>query len=104
VDPTKYETLIGLEAALKSGVVLPTVREIGDIGMRFDKTFKPGKSRRDAVSRLIQLLITRDTAELKNLLEQLKAAPQEPDSPDGYHQLARYIIGTTAQSDPNAGE
>jgi len=104
VDPKKYETLIQLEAVLKSGSVLPTVREIGSIGMRFDKTFTPGKSRRDAVSRLLRLLITRDTAELAAFAEQLETGTQERDAPDGYLKLARFIIGTTTHSDPSAEE
>lgn len=86
--------LYRFEKALRQGEVLKSLNLIRATGVSIDKSFDPGKSRKEAVSKFMTLLASLPTNEARIQIENIiKAERNSYDSEEAYSQLAAYIIG-----------
>ncbi len=88
-SPEKYEVLLPFEEAIRRGEVLPTLNDLRAFGRSLSKTFNVGKSRKDALSRLIELLADMDIEAIK--LASSRAASSS-ESPGAFQRLADHLI------------
>lgn len=91
-DRDKYRVLSELDSILREGRVLPRVSDIKRLGESLTKDFVARSSRRDSISKLMDVLATKPLHEITTVVE----AVMSNDSLDGgksdYERLADFII------------
>ncbi len=92
-DPERYNILTEFESMVRDGSVLREPGDIKKLGIAASKHFQPGKSRKDSIPRLMEVLAAMPMDEMKDTVrkvtEQSKASAEGESS---YGRLARYII------------
>lgn len=93
-DPEHYRDLSEFESMVRAGDLLPSFHEIKRLGMSISKSFKPAKSRRDTIPRLMALLAQMPFDKMKETIRMEKERAKLSDK-DGssYARLAEYLIG-----------
>lgn len=94
-DPARYEILIVLDSLLRDGKIIPSVEGIRTIGASLDKSFVAGKSRKEAIPKLMTLLASLPLDQIKEIVNSLLERPHnKKDAPDdeAYSRLAAFLI------------
>src|SRR5262249_33965212 len=89
-DPDKYQILKRFETRIREGSILTTLDEFRAFGEVLDKGFAPGKSRKEALGRLMALLALMDRETLETAVAKVPASAARDD--DSYRRLANHII------------
>ncbi|RON57427.1 hypothetical protein [Pseudomonas frederiksbergensis] len=93
VDHDKFEALSQFEVFLRSGKLLSKLDSIRRVGVSIDKTFQTGKSRKDAIPRLIGLLAKLPLAEAKQVISRVSEEYEDAGMLDeGYQNLANFLL------------
>ena len=92
-DPVRYRLLREIDVSIRSGRILPRLQDIRRIGTSIGKNFHAGKSKREAIPRLMAWLMELPTAKIEEMYNAWKHE-HESDSGtgDGYQDLARFLI------------
>lgn len=93
-DPERYSILAEFESMVRSGSMLREPGDIKKLGITASKHFQPGKSRKDSIPRLMEVLAAMPIEEMKDTVR--KVTEQSKESAEGessYGRLAQYIIG-----------
>jgi hypothetical protein len=89
-DPDKYQLLAEFEARVRNGEILATLDDFRSIGKLLGKEFQPGKSRKEALGRLMAVLAHMD---LDSIGRVIRLAPADKGRADeAYQRLADRII------------
>src|SRR5262249_12036478 len=99
-ESEKYQILTVFEEQILNRTILPTLDDFRKVGQRFDKLFSPGRSRKEALKRLMALLVPLD---LDTIRTGIASVPQRRSEENAYLRLANYIISGGKQASP-AGE
>ena len=89
-DIEKFELLKGFDLLLRKGELLPRLDSIKQLGARFSKEYEAGKSRKESIPRLMNLLVTVPTPELKATITKIVNEAGKKNSE--YAELANYLI------------
>jgi hypothetical protein len=93
VDEEKYQILRDLEIAIREGAVLAALDEFRAFARTIAKNFNPGKSRKEALGRLMALLVPMDTASIREFIA--KIPPKATETDNSFRQLANQILSGT---------
>lgn len=97
-DRAKYEVLREFETLIREGGTLRTLDEFRAFGRILGKDFSPGKSRKEALARLMALLAQMDLASIRSALARLPASSAEEAT--AFHRLADKIISGASDRSP----
>jgi len=91
--PERLRVLDELEAKLRLGELDYSLEEIRKIVLSLDKSAVLGRSKRDAVPKLIDLLAHASDEKFREaLVEVYERRPRSEDGDEGYINLAKYIL------------
>jgi hypothetical protein len=89
-DTEKYQILKDLEGAIREDRALKSMGEVRKFATLLDKDFNPGKSRKEALGRLIALLAKMDIAAIRTAIGKM---PMTSDgTADSFRRLANQLI------------
>ncbi|MFY9620149.1 MAG: hypothetical protein WAM70_09330 [Pyrinomonadaceae bacterium] len=91
-DPEKYEVLSEFDSLLREGSVLPKVNDIKCLGESLTKDFKSRNSRRDVISKLMEVLASRPLEEIKKVVGAVLTNNRPETEDSDYQRLADFII------------
>ncbi|WP_353254481.1 hypothetical protein [Salinisphaera sp. PC39] len=92
-DPDKFKMLSSFDRLLRKGDVLKDMRSLREFGQSIDKSFEPGKARKEAVPRLVQLLADMPMDRLATVVESaLDKERRRADTDDDYQALANFLM------------
>lgn len=94
----KYEVLREFETLIREGGTLQTLDEFRAFGKILAKDFSPGKSRKEALVRLMTLLAQMDLESVRAALARLPAS--SVDEATAFHRLADKIISGASDRSP----
>jgi hypothetical protein len=97
-DRDKYRVLSELDYLLREGRVLPTVNEIRRLGESLTKDFAARNSRRDSISKLMDVLAARPLHEITNVVDAVLSNGKLDTSKSDYERLADFIITGTSHN------
>lgn len=89
-DKQKYKLLKELESLLQRGVLLPKLDSMKKFSSQFTKEFNAGKSRKEAIPKLIELLMSTPNLELEGIINELLKTSGQKESE--YALLADFLI------------
>jgi hypothetical protein len=89
VDGAKYQVLREFERAIREGRVLKTLDDFRAFGTILGKDFTPGKSRKEALGRLMAVLARMD---LESIRAAIAKAPARSGEETAFRRLANQII------------
>lgn len=92
-EPEKFEVLSRFDRLVRKREILKDVRSLREFGQSLDKSFDAGKSRKDAVPRIAQLLKDMPLYRLTPVIESTLEKEQRKDESDNdYQQLANFLM------------
>ena len=98
-DPPRYSILSQIDKSIRLGDILPRMADIRRVGCSIDKEFVSGKSRKDAVPRLMETLAKLPISDLEHAYEKWKKeVPIHGGRDTGYDELAQFLITGTRSS------
>ncbi|MGH7171346.1 MAG: hypothetical protein ACRELG_13800 [Gemmataceae bacterium] len=97
-DGEKYEVLRDFETLIREGSTLQTLDEFRAFGKILGKDFSPGKSRKEALARLMALLAHMDLDSIRAALNRLPASTTQEAT--AFHRLADKIISGASDRSP----
>lgn len=89
-DTDKYELLRNFDSLLRKGELLSRLDSIKKFGAQFSKEYEAGKSRTEAIPKLMSVLSEIDIAELKSIIRDVVEDSGKENSE--YVELANYLI------------
>ena len=89
-DSAKYGILKEIDSLLRTNKLLGQMNSIRKIGTQLDKGFDPGKSRKDAVPRFVELLASLPIEQLEEIAADIVG--ESHGSGDDFEKLANYLI------------
>lgn len=101
-DPEKYRVLSEFDSQLRKGRVLPKVNDIRNLGESLTKDFTSRSSRRDSISKLMEILATRSLDEIAEVVDAVLSVDEQDNEKSDYQRLADFII--TGKSPRSARE
>lgn len=91
VDPEKFQLLSEFDQLVRSDKALRSNVELRQFGAQISKDFRPGKSRKDSISAVMNVLAERSVEDIKHLINQ--AVSTEPVATEGeFQRLAKFLI------------
>lgn len=100
VDEEKYNILREFDSAIREGAILKTLDDIRTFVRTISKDFDPGKSRKEALGRLMTLLAEMDIDSIQAVLTKLPSQPN--DEENSYHRLANQILSGQHKKSDNS--
>ena len=98
-DPHRYSILSKIDQSMRLGIILPRMSDIRRVGYSFDKKFVGGKSKRDAIPRLMETLSKLPISELEHAYVTWKRDIVDHRGLDTeYDELAEFLIKGTRSS------
>ena len=91
-DPAKYRVLSNFDNLVRKGVLLPQIDDLRKLGEKLNKDFVPPKSRREAISKIMNLLASFPTKKIKTIVDELNISEALEDKSNEYQELANFII------------
>nr|VFK10174.1 MAG: hypothetical protein BECKLPF1236B_GA0070989_101226 [Candidatus Kentron sp. LPFa] len=91
-DPERYELLTAFEEKLRQETILPTLNGIRRVGTSFSKEFQAGKSRKEAIPRLMAMLAAVPFDTLQERLDAVVKRIHRAPNDDSYQELAEFLI------------
>lgn len=89
-EPEKYKLLSKLDSSLRKGELVPKMATIKKVGASYSKKFTPGKSRKEAIPRLITLLSSMPIEQIHGAIEYIVS--EAGGEGNEYADLANYLI------------
>jgi hypothetical protein len=89
-DAEKYVVLRDFETLIREGRVLRTLDDFRAFGIVLGKDFTPGKSRKDALGRLMAVLAKMDLESIRSAIA--KAPSRSGEEENAFRRLANQII------------
>jgi hypothetical protein len=89
-DPQKYKVLLDFDRSVRAGSSLRTNEAVRRFGEKVSKSFDAGKSRKESISALMNVLALRSVSEIQQLIQ--SAIIQPSDTSDDYQHLAEFLI------------
>lgn len=89
-DVAKYELLREVDSLVRSGQILPKLEDVRKLGERISKEFDSGKSRKEAVPKLMLELSSKPTPEIRALFQEIVQTAEDGSSE--YAALASFLI------------
>lgn len=94
-DSEKYHALAAFEGLLRSGKVLTRLDGIKKVGMSIDKDFQPGKSRKDAVPKLMNVLASLSLSDINKIISKVVDGGEDSGMLDeSYQNLANFLLSS----------
>lgn len=90
IEPAKYQVLSEFNARAAQGRFLRTLSDFRIFGKVVGKEFAPGKSRKEALNRLLALLVKMDLASIQAAIARLPETDVDDES--AFQKLADHII------------
>ena len=98
-DPDRYSILSNIDHSIRLGSILPRMSDIRRVGCSIDKGFVSGKSKKDAIPRLMETLAKLSVSELEHAYETWKRErPSHNGRSTEYDELAEFLIKGTRSS------
>lgn len=92
-EPERYELLSELDDLLRKCVLLPRLEDIRRFGEDLSKTFEAGKSRKEAIPRLMEILANEPMDRLKGLSRRLLDEVSNMGGKEAeYEKLASFLM------------
>ena len=94
-DPEKYDVLTDLDSLLREGKILSSLDAIRTVGASLNKSFVAGKSRKDAIPKLMKLLADLPLDQLRGVVESLleqSSDKRRSSDEETYSKLAAFLI------------
>ena len=101
-EPEKYRVLSEFDSLLRKGSVLPRVHDIRRLGESLTKDFTSRSSRRDSISKLMDILAARSLHEITTVVNAVLSNDVLDSGESDYQRLADFII--TGKSRHSRGE
>jgi hypothetical protein len=95
-DREKYRLLSELDSLLRAGTVLPRVNDIKRLGESLTKDFTARSSRRESISKLMEILSTRSLHEIGRVVEVVLRNDKLDTRKSDYERLSDFIITGSA--------
>jgi hypothetical protein len=89
-DGEKYRVLSEFEGRIRGGAILTTLEDLRAFGDSLTKHFAPGKSRKEALERVMALLATMDLGAIREAIA--RVPPGRGGGEGAYRRLANHII------------
>ncbi len=103
-DPDKYRVLSEFDSLLRKGAVLPKVTDIKRLGESLTKEFNSRSSRRDSISKLMEILAAKSLREITTTVDTVLSNDESDTGKSDYQRLADFIItGKSGQSRVQSG-
>lgn len=100
-DDTRYHILREIDLSIRSGSLLPTMEDIRKVGKSIGKDFDAGKSKRDAIPRLMARLVELPVPRLEDFHKAWRnEGGSHPGSHSDYQDLAEFLIGGAGRLPP----
>ena len=98
-DPDRYSILSTIDHSIRLGSILPRMSDIRRVGCSINKGFVSGKSKKDAIPRLMETLAKLSVPELEHAYETWKREmPSHKGRNTEYDELAEFLIKGTRSS------
>ena len=92
-DPEKLEVLSVFVTGLESGKYLSSLDSIRKFGLSLEKSFYAGKSRKDAVPKLVELVAKMPVDDVKKFVRRVIDTKEDAGMLDkGYQNLAEFLL------------
>lgn len=91
-DREKYRVLCEFDSLLREGRVLPRVSDIRRLGESLTKNFTARSSRRDSISKLMDILATMPLHEITSIVDLVLSNDRAENGKSDYERLADFII------------
>jgi len=91
-DPKRYELLTAFEEKLRQETILPTLSGIRRVGASFSKEFQAGKSRKEAIPRLMAMLAAVPLDTLQEKLDRVVNRVHRASDDNSYQDLAHFLM------------
>ncbi len=92
-EPERYTILNKMDELMRKGVLLPKMQDFRRVGAEISKNYDAGKYRKEAISRLMEILVKEPMDRLedldKKLMDQAENTGQKQDE---YQNLAAFLI------------
>src|SRR3989442_12298088 len=95
-DRDKYRVLSEFDSLLREGCVLPTVNDIRRLGESLTKDFTARSSRRDSISKLMDVLAAKSLHEITIVVDAVLSNDKLDATKSDYERLADFIITGTS--------
>ena len=93
LEPERYELLQEIDDLIRRGALLPRLEDVRRFGLGLKKDFESGKSRKDAVPRVLAVLADEPLDRMRELAKRLvEEALNASRSGDEYQKLAAFLI------------
>lgn len=90
VDDEKYALLLEFDRLIRRNEVLNSIEEIRRLGERLDKHFVASRTRGEAISRLMAILVVHPIDEIRDIIKSSITSSSSRNSE--YRDLAQFII------------
>lgn len=97
-DPEKFQVLSEFDSLLRKSSVLPEIDDIKRVGECLSKNFPPRSSRRESISKLMELLSTRPLDEIREIVRSTLSTARVNEKDSDYQRLAQFLITGKASS------
>lgn len=92
-DPERYAILSKIDQSIRLGAILPRLSDIRRAGCSLDKKFNSGRSKKDAVPRLMTMLAAIPVKDLEIVFQKWRLeAPSTREIDTEYDELAEFLI------------
>lgn len=94
-DPERFDILTILDSLLRAGEVLPSLERIRSVGSALNKDFAAGKSRKDAIPKLMTLLVGLPVEQLQEIVKSILGESSNArygSEEEAYSKLANFLI------------
>ncbi|NNG05535.1 MAG: hypothetical protein HKM95_15745 [Inquilinus sp.] len=92
-DPERYRLLHEIDGLLRDGSLLPKLEDVRKLGVELDKSFTTGKTRRDAIPRLMELLAGQSLERIRPLVHRIILdAAKDGEKDKEYERLAAFLM------------
>ncbi len=91
-EPDKYRVLSEFDSLLRKGSLLPRVNDIRRLGESLTKNFTSRSSRRDSISKLMDVLAARSLHEITTVVDGVMSNDEADTGESDYQRLADFII------------
>lgn len=98
-DHGKFQILSEFDSLLRKGLILKGVNDIKMLAAKISKEFPAVKTRRDAIPKLVELLLQLPNDEIRKVIEEALAEAKLSIESSEYQELAHFLIKGQNNSD-----
>lgn len=97
-DPDRYSILSKIDRSVRLGIMFPRLSDIRRAGCSLDKEFASGRSKKDAIPRLMEKLAELSISELERKYGDWNVESDDKTGEREYDDLAEFLIRGTRSS------